>query len=190
MTSTSSRLEAILLARAEIARGPVYLDTETTGVAVSDQIVEICVLDHDGRVLVDSLVRPLGRIPGATASIHGITDQMVKHAPTWAELWPELESILAMRRVAIYNSEFDMRLMQQSHRRHGLAWGVQAQQFMCIMQLFARYSGQWDSRRGSYRWHSLETAGRHCRIALPNAHRARADAALARALMCYIAESQ
>ena len=190
MTIISSRLEAIRLARAEIARQPVYLDTETTGLSHSDQIVEICVLDHDGQVLVDSLVRPLGSIPSAATSIHSITDEMVKHAPTWAELWPEIGAILGPRRIAIYNSEFDMRLMQQSHRRHGIAWTVQAQQFMCIMQLYARYVGQWDSRRGSYRWHSLEIAGRHCCIALPNAHRARADAVLARALMFFIAESQ
>jgi len=190
MTSASSRLEAIRLARAELALKPVYLDTETTGLAASDQIVEICVLDHDGQVLVDSLVRPLGPIPRAAVSIHGITDAMVQHAPSWAELWPELEAILAARRIAIYNSDFDMRLMQQSHRRHGITWRVQPQQFMCIMQLYAQYFGQWDSRRGSYRWHSLETAGRYCRIALPNTHRAKADAVLARALMCYMGDSR
>ena len=190
MTSTPSHLEAMRAARAELARRPVYVDTETTGLALSDQIVEVCVLDHDGQVLIDSLVRPVGRIPSSAVSIHGITDAMVQHAPTWAELWPQIEPILATRRIAIYNSEFDMRLMQQSHRRHGMAWRVQAQQFICIMQLYAQYFGQWDSRRGTYRWHSLQSAGRHCRIALPNAHRAHADAVLARALMCHMAESQ
>jgi DNA polymerase III subunit epsilon len=190
MSSHPSRQEAINLARAEVARMPVYLDTETTGLAATDQIVEICVLNHDGQVLVDSLVKPLGRIPVSAASIHGITDDMVKDAPTWAELWPAVESILSAQRIAIYNSEFDIRLMQQSHRRHGIKWRVPATQFLCIMQLYARYFGQWDSRRASYRWHSLESAGRQCRIALPNAHRARPDAVLARALMRYMAESR
>jgi DNA polymerase-3 subunit epsilon len=187
MTSHSSRHEAMRLARTEIARMPLYLDTETTGLTFTDQIVEICVLDHDGTVLVDSLIKPLVRISVSAANIHGITNEMVKNAPTWAELWPVIESILSSRRIAIYNSEFDVRMMQQSHRRHGMAWSLPDEHFLCIMQLYAQYFGQWDSRRGSYRWHSLQAAGRQCRIALPNTHRAQADAALARALMRHIA---
>ena len=47
---------------------------------------------------------------------------MVEGAPTFQELMPELERILRGREVLVYNAEFDLRMMQQSHRLHGMAW--------------------------------------------------------------------
>ena len=179
----SSHLEAIRIARLELERRPVYLDTETTGLNPTDQVVEICVLDHDGRVLVESLVRPTCRISPNARQVHGITDAMVKTAPTWSELWPAVRKSLAGRRVAIYNARFDVDMMRQSHGAHHLAWRAEEIQTFCVMQLYASFLGQWDSRRGSFRWHRLEEAGRQCNIPLPNSHRAKDDALLARAVL-------
>jgi hypothetical protein len=53
----------------------------------------------------------------------------------------------------------------------------------CIMKLYAQYYGQWNSRRGDYRWQSLDAAGRQCRIPLPNSHRAKDDALLTKAVL-------
>ena len=43
------------------------MDTETTGLDEQSEIVEISLIDSDGTVLLDTLVKPLERIPaGAT----------------------------------------------------------------------------------------------------------------------------
>ncbi len=167
---------------------PVYLDTETTGLHNSAEIVEICVLDHAGNPLVDSLVRPKGRIPADATRVHGITDTMTTNAPTWAELWPQVESALTGQRVAIYNADYDVRLMTQSHRLRGLSLKLPATQFVCVMKLYAQFHGERDYRSGEYRWQALEKAGMQCGIKLPNAHRAKADALLARAILHFMAE--
>jgi DNA polymerase-3 subunit epsilon len=189
MPNPKDRQHAILLAQAEIAKQPVYLDTETTGLNNADQIVEIGVIDATGGVLFESLVRPIGKIPIEATRIHGITETMVKTAPTWPEVWPQVEAILSGRRIGIYNADFDVRLMQQSHRAHQLGWQPAFTSF-CIMKLYGRFRGEWNSRTGDFRWYRLDEAGQQCRIALPNAHRAIADALLARAILHYMAEAR
>lgn len=188
MDHTQDRKLAILTAQTEVLLRPVYLDTETTGLDSSDQVVDICIVDDDGTVLVDSLVKPKGVIPADVIRIHGITNEMVKDAPAWPEIWPEVEAALAGRRVAIYNAEFDVRMMRQSHRKYRLPWQLGETSFVCVMKLYAQFRGEWNPYYGSYRWQKLEQAGKQCRIALPNAHRAQADAQLARAVLHYMAE--
>ena len=122
MGREQDRRAAIAKAQIELNKKLVYLDTETTGLKDHDQIVEICLIDNDGAVLIDSLVKPTVKIPLDATRVHGITDAMVSTAPTWPEMWPQLEPIFAERRIAIYNADYDLRLMQQSHRAHGLTW--------------------------------------------------------------------
>ena len=110
MNHLLERQAAIFEAKREMSRQPVYLDTETTGLESTDQIVEVCVLDYDGTVLIDSLVKPSGSIPSSATRIHGVTTDMVKDAPTWPDLWPQVEAAMVNRRVAIYNAEFDVRM--------------------------------------------------------------------------------
>ena len=187
MRFETDRMKAIQLARSRIRQGPLYLDTETTGLKEFDEIVEIAVIDQDGKVLLDTLVKPLKRIPADAVAIHGITDAMVQDALRWSEVWPKLEPILRGHQVAIYNADFDLRMMSQSHRLHMLPWRIPQWEVFCVMQLYAQFFGDWDAFRGKYRFQSLENAGRQSKIPLPNTHRARDDATLTRALLHYIA---
>jgi DNA polymerase-3 subunit epsilon len=183
--NTTDRQAAINLAQDLLAARPVYLDTETTGLNNWDEIVDICILDADGQVLIDTLVKPSGKIPGEATSIHGITNAMVASAPTWPEIWPRVEAAITDRTVLIYNADFDVRLMQQTHRKHRLAW--RTVQSRCIMLLYAQFYGEWDAQRRSFRWQKLELAGRQCGLKLLNTHRANDDAQLARAILQYMA---
>jgi DNA polymerase III epsilon subunit-like protein len=187
MLPAHARQAAILLARQKIALKPIFLDTETTGLGPGAEIVDICLLEHDGGVLIDTLVKPVAMIPADATRVHGITNAMVAHAPTWKEVWPQVAAALGGRQAAIYNMAYDVRLMQQSHRQHRLQWSDPGAQFFCIMELYAQFNGAWDRRHGSFRFQSLAAAGEQCRIALLNSHRARADAALAREVLRYMA---
>lgn len=183
----SARAAARALAHAALTSRPLYLDTETTGLGAQDEIIEICLLESDGSVLRQSLVRPQRLIPADAVRIHGITNVMVADAPTWADLWPQVAEQIAGRSLAIYNADFDLRMMRQSHARHGLPWEHHERHSLCIMKLYAQFRGDWNQAYRTYRWHSLENAGRQCGIALPNSHRAQADALLARAVLHAIA---
>lgn len=178
---------AVQKAREYLGKKPLYLDTETTGIRSTAEIIEICILDSDGGVMLDTLVKPQGSITPEAERIHGISSSAVKDAPQWHEVWPQIQPILAGRYVGIYNADFDLRLMRQSHRAAGLPWTTIGASAFCIMHLYAQFYGEWDRHRQAHRWQSLEKAGRHCKIALPNAHRAKADTLLTRAVLYHIA---
>jgi DNA polymerase III subunit epsilon len=174
------RTNAIRRAHAFWAARPVFVDTETTGLSQRAEIIEISIVDYDGSLLFDSLVRPRSTIPPDVIRVHGIDNDMVKDAPAWSQVWQQVELLLRERYTGIYNVEFDVRMMKQSHQIHGLVWRTPNIRFFDIMKLYADFYG-------AYRWQRLEDAGRQCQIPLQNTHRARDDALLARAVLEYMA---
>lgn len=183
---SSNRRLAIQQAKRELALKPVYLDTETTGLDGWAEIVEICVVNHDGTILLDTLVKPRYAIPAEATAIHHITNRMVQHAPTWPQVWRELNPILKNRRIAIYNAAYDSRLMRQSHDLYSLRWTLPDTSFWCVMRLYADFYAARDAYHGNHRWQKLGRAAEQCGIAMPNAHRARGDALLARAVHLFM----
>lgn len=178
---------AIETARQVIAQNPIYLDTETTGLDRSDEIVEISVVDDNGQTLYESLVKPSHPIPEETIRVHHINNEAVSVAPTWPIVWTQLRPVLFGRLIVLYNADFDLRMISQTHLRYGFPMKDKLSSFD-LLKLYAQFRGEWDTRRGSYRFHSLADAGRQCHISLPNAHRATADTLLTRALLHYIAD--
>ena len=187
MFNTLERKEAVRLAQQLWQTSPVYLDTETTGTGPTAEIIEIAIIDQDGKLLFEALVKPRGPIEPDAARVHGITLDQLQGAPGWAEVWPQAEAVLAGRRVGTYNSDFDVRLIKQSHQRNWINLRLPEENFFCIMKLYARFYGERDPRSRSFRWQTLELAGKQCQIPLPNSHRAKDDALLARALLEYMA---
>lgn len=165
--------EAAATARAWLDADPLVLDTETTGLDDQAEIIEISVIDARGQVLLDTLVRPSGSIPAEASAIHGITDADVGTAPTWAEIHPRLAELVAGRLVIAYGADFDMRLIEQTAARHGLAWT--RPETGCAMRLYAQHNGEWSDRRGTWRWLKLGVAVEACGIDVDGAHRALAD---------------
>ncbi len=170
-----------------VAMDPIFLDTETTGFGRNDVVIEIGIVNFGGKVLFESLIKPAIPIPPASSLIHGITDEMVIDAPGWKDAWSEIENVLKDRIIGMYNADFDLRLMKQTHQRYWLDWNIEDKRTFCVMKLFAAFYGDWNSKHNSFRLHKLENAGRMSGIALPNSHHAVDDAKLTAALMAYIA---
>ncbi len=165
-----------LLRRADV----IFLDTETTGLDATAEIIEIAVIDVAGRTLLDTLVRPDGTIPADAARIHGIGDAMVAGAPRWPETHRLLAPLLAGRTVVVYNADFDHRLIRQMNHRFGLT--LPDVDWQCAMRQYAQFAAQWHERYGGYRWHKLDVAA--TRFGLPaSGHRARADALACRGVV-------
>lgn len=185
----SLRQRTIETARKIVAAQPLYVDTETTGLDRTDEIIEISIINDDGATLLETLIKPSKPIPLQASRIHGISNQDVQDARTWPVVWPTIRSLLFGRLIVFYNRDFDLRMMQQSHTRYNIPWKENFNTFD-LLKLYAEFRGQWDSTRRAYRFHSLANAGRDCNIPLPNAHRSTADSLLTRALLHFIADSK
>ncbi len=186
---TNNRRTAIQEACLLLSHNPVYLDTETTGLHPTAEVIELGVIDDQENVLFESLIKARGKIDPAAIRLHGITPEMLAEAPTWDQVWPQIEAVLLDKMIGVYNVEFDLKLMKQTHGRYWLRWALPEGNFFDIMKLYARFYGDWDPYRRSFRYQSLELAGRQCGIHLPNAHRAVDDCLLTRALLHHMAES-
>jgi DNA polymerase-3 subunit epsilon len=186
LNPVATREEAIDIAREVISNEPVYLDTETTGLNQIDEIIEIAIVDYVGSLKMESLVHPTIPIPLSSSRIHGISDPMVKEAPFWNQVWPQINDLLKDHIICTYNSEFDKRMMMQSHRKFKLPW-ITGLNFFDIMGLFSLFNHEWDPIHRSYRLIRLENAGNIMGIKLPNSHRALDDTRLARAVLHSIA---
>jgi len=181
ISNAAIKQTAIIRAREWLDNNPLFLDTETTGLGEDARIVEIAILDSAGLVF-GSLVNPGFCIPAEATAVHHITDSMVEFAPTWREIGGIVSRILQGREVVIYNADYDRRLLAQS--------GLINCQYrpLCCMQLYARFYGEHDPRRGTYRWQRLEMAARQCGIEIGKTHRAQDDAQLARLILLHMAQ--
>lgn len=152
-----ARLAAVAWALETLANpATVFIDTETTGLDATAEIVDIGIIDASGDVLFETLVRPDQRIPTDATVIHGITNAMVAGAPRWKTVYPEIERILAGRSVVVYNAAFDQRLVNQMNARHGFPRRNDG--WACAMQRYGEWAGEWNAKYGNYRWHKLDTA--------------------------------
>jgi len=189
--SPTPRADAIATARRWMADNPLFLDTETTGLSFADRIVEIAVVNAAGECVYRHLVNPGIPIPAEATAIHGITDEMVKDKPTFDMILQELYDGLLGSTVVIYNAAYDTRMIRQSIESAGVAETIHP--VCCAMKLFAQFQGEWDSRHGQYKWHSLEKAMRLMGQAWPISempHRAAADAKACRLVVMAMAAQE
>jgi DNA polymerase-3 subunit epsilon len=127
----------------------VLLDVETTGLYSNDEIVQIGIIDLDGNVLMDQLVRPTQKIPEDAMRIHGITDEMVKDCPTWKVVYLKVKKLLKGKTIIAYNASFDTDMIRNSCRKYNII--PESLEYECLMY---NTMDVW----GSERWISLQRA--------------------------------
>ena len=154
----------------------VILDTETTGLH-DGEICQIAIINQDGTPLLDSLVKTTQPIPAQATKIHGIFDDDVKDAPTWADWQPKVRDILRGQNVVIYNATYDRKMMHKSDERSGLPrcdYKLEAL-YWDAMELYAQHWGDYSEYHGSYTWQSLSKAAAQQNVTVENAHTALGD---------------
>lgn len=155
----------------------VVFDTETTGLAAHDQMVEIAAVHvRAGRVVrqFHSLVRPTVPIDPRAQAVHGITAAMLRKAPAAHEVLPEFVAFVGTNVLVAHNAAFDVRMLRQERARTGVAipaWGYQ-----CSMKL-ARLAFP-----GGYGY-GLDAVASRLGLAGTVAHRALDDTRVAAALL-------
>lgn len=158
---------------------PLILDTETTGLGNQAEIIEIAILDRQGRPLFDQLVRPARPVPAETVAIHGITDEQLRDKPTWPQIHDQVSALLRGRQMIAYNAPFDARLIDQTCRRYGLRTPEYTP--LCAMRAWLVDAGLWD--RG-IRFARMTAALQLYSVAPQGvAHRAKDDCLTTRALL-------
>jgi hypothetical protein len=177
-----TRQDVITWARQVVETGePLILDTETTGLDATDEVVQLAIVDMHGNVLLNTLVRPTKPIAPEARAIHGITDQALADAPPFSDLYQTIAPLLRHRLVLAYNAAFDRRLLAQTCTTFGLP-PLEVATWDCVMERYACFWGEW-ANTGSYKPQSLSTACTQQGIDVQGHHEAVQDCLLTLSLI-------
>jgi DNA polymerase III subunit epsilon len=167
----------------DIPAKTLFLDIEATGRhPPRDALVEIAIVDDEGRTVLNTLVNPLRPIANAKTAL-GITEEMVASAPPLRELWPTIEAIVFGCHVVTYNAEHDAQFFPRRLEAAG--------HISCAMKRFAPIYGRYDHFHNDYRWVKLKTAADYIGyewVGMP--HRALPDALACRAIWRWMEDRQ
>jgi len=151
-------------------RRAIYFDTETTGIRPDkDRIIEIAAYDAHLDTTYSSLINPQIPIPEEASRIHGITDEMVGEAPTFAEVAKQFTHFCSgeVALIAHNNDAFDRPFLH--HELHRAGQGM-PDNWLFIDSL------KWSRRyRSDLPKHSLQFLRETFEIEANQAHRAMDD---------------
>lgn len=147
-----------------------FFDLETTGVhVVTDRIVEISIykVNPDGsNESFTKLVNPTIPIPAEVTAIHGIKNEDVADAPTFAQLAPTLEAFLQNCDLAGYNSnKFDVPMLIEEFLRCNIQFDIKKRRLIDVQNIFHKMEPR--TLKAAYRF--------YCGKELIGAHEAEAD---------------
>lgn len=130
-------------AQTMLEQGFVVIDTETTGLDPVDDILQVVIIDHEGNVLYNSYIKPetaIDETRGAFA-VNGITNEMVKDAPSFKEAFAAFSVFLLNNPVVAYNAEYDWSMVHGNCWKHGIPLSTdQWKAFACAKEAFAEYA--------------------------------------------------
>jgi DNA polymerase III subunit epsilon len=125
----------------QLTKPLAVIDLETTGINFgSDRIIEIAVVKimPDGKKIVKrKLINPEMPIPAASTAVHGITDEMIKDAPTFKQVANELKQFIENCDLAGYNSNrFDIPMLAEEFMRVGLEFDSKGPKLVDVQRVF------------------------------------------------------
>lgn len=148
-----------------------FIDLETTGVNLgTDRIVELAIVKilTDGTKSVKrKLINPGMPIPKQASDIHGITDEMVKDAPSFKQIAQEIKQMLDGCDFAGYNSNrFDIPLLMEEFLRAQVDFDMKNRKLLDVQNIFHKMEPR--TLGAAYKF--------YCSKTLDGAHSAEVDA--------------
>jgi len=155
----------------QLTRPIAFIDLETTGINITtDRIVEIAIVKilQDGEKQVKrKLINPLIPIPQSSSDIHGITDEMVKDAPSFKQVANEIKQFIEGCDLGGYNSNrFDIPMLLEEFLRVGIDYTLEGKRLVDVQKVFHMMEQR--TLGAAYKF--------YCQKILEGAHGAEADA--------------
>jgi DNA polymerase-3 subunit epsilon len=127
----------------QLAKPLCCFDLETTGLDVDkDRIVEISVIKlglNGDRDVKTKRVNPQMPISPTATERHGITDEMVKDCPTFAQIAKGVLDFISGCDIAGYNiNNFDLRILNNEFARVGIEWDYSGVNFIDVCNIARR----------------------------------------------------
>jgi DNA polymerase-3 subunit epsilon len=155
----------------QLTKPLAIIDLETTGMNLgTDRIVEIAIVKihpDQKKIVKRKLINPEMPISVNSAEVHGITNDMVKDAPTFRQVANEIKQFIENADLAGYNSNrFDVPMLAEEFLRVGLEFDFKSRRLLDVQKIFHMMEQR--TLSAAYRF--------YCNQQLEDAHSAEADA--------------
>lgn len=156
----------------QLTKPLAFIDLETTGINLgTDRIIEIAIVrvGTDAKQTIKrKLINPEMSIPASSTEIHGITDEMVKSAPTFKQAANEIKQFIEGCDLGGYNSNrFDIPMLAEEFIRAGLDFELKGRRLLDVQKIFHMMEQR--TLSAAYKF--------YCNKNLDQAHSAEVDAA-------------
>jgi DNA polymerase-3 subunit epsilon len=113
-------LETSLYVQKLFKTGFIILDTETTGLNYTDQLIELCILSSDGNIIHNQRYKPTIQISEGAYRCHGIHMHDLEHEPSFQVDADRIKDILLKNDVVIFNASYDMSILKSTYKSVGV----------------------------------------------------------------------
>lgn len=155
-----------------IEKDLIFFDIESTGLNIlKDRILQIALIKytrHDDQPKeLFLLINPGIPISEEAFAVHGISNEMVRNKPTFAQVGKEIFDFIGQADIAGYNSDrFDLPMLMEEFHRIGLNFDLSKRRLIDVQKIF--YKMEPRTLKAAYRL--------YCDGDLSDAHDALADA--------------
>lgn len=149
----------------------VFFDIESTGLnVITDRILQIALIKYKKEggepEELSLMINPGIPIAQEAMDVHGITPDMLKNKPSFAQVGQEIYDFIGEADLAGYNSDrFDVPMLLEEFHRVGLNFDLSIRKSLDIQKIF--YKMEPRTLTAAYRY--------YCKAELENAHDALAD---------------
>ena len=131
----------------------IVFDVETTGLTYGDEILQLSIVDGNGKLLLDQLFKPTHKTSWFEAQeIHRISPELVKNCPNISDYKKQIQKIVDQAELLVgYNINFDITFLEN------IGIDFEGKKTIDIMKVFAPVYGEWSEYFGDYKWQKLTT---------------------------------
>lgn len=160
---TESQLAEYKTAAAEWAQerlsdqDTVIIDLESTGLLSKDpetEIVQICVLNIQGRPLFNMLLKPSQPMGEEVIAIHKIGNEQIVNQPIFPQVAKLIAFVLENKHIVCFNADFDIRLLWHMFRKYDQAL-PKVKGTSCCMDRYSEWTGEWSTKKEGFKWQKL-----------------------------------
>lgn len=128
------------------------LDTETTSLDDTAEVIEICIRDLNQKTLYHSYVMPMGEISDEAAGVHGIDFDFLarEKAPFWSDIVDDVKRAVEGYVLCAYNAPFDKRIIEQSSYQQNIESPMADNEWVCASKTANTYLGDNPNTKSGY----------------------------------------
>jgi DNA polymerase-3 subunit epsilon len=119
------------------------IDTETTELDETAEVIEICIRDLKHNTIYHSYVMPLGQISQEASNVNGLDFEFLakKEAPFWSDIVDDIKSAVEGYTLCAYNAPFDKRVIEQTSDQQNVESPMSDNDWVCASKSTNEYLG-------------------------------------------------